>query len=137
MNEEILKVLEMVKEGKLTPEQGESLLSAMNVGEEQKKQPTTKKSMLRVRVDVRDPSKAETAKVNVNVPLSLAKKAMGLVSLMPKEAKSELLENGIDLDAIDLKELITMFEDGEITEELVNVVTGTEEKGATVKVYVD
>ena len=115
MNEEILKVLEMVKEGKLTPEQGESLLSAMNVGEEPKKQPTTKKSMLRVRVDVRDPSKQETAKVNVNVPLSLAKKAMGLVSLMPKEAKSELLDNGIDLDAIDLKELITLFEDGEIT----------------------
>lgn len=137
MNEEILKVLEMVKEGKLTPEQGESLLSAMNVGEEQRKQPTTKKSMLRVRVDVRDPSKEETAKVNVNVPLSIAKKAMGLVSLIPKEAKSELMDNGIDLDAIDLKELITMFEDGEITEELVNVVTGTEEKGATVKVYVD
>lgn len=139
MNEEILKVLEMVKEGKLTPEQGESLLSAMNVGEEPKtKTPgTQKKSMLRVRVDVRDPDKKEQAKVNVNVPLSLAKKAMGLVSLIPKEAKKEILDSGIDLDAIDLKALIEMFEDGEITEELVNVVAGTEEKGATVKVYVD
>ena len=137
MNEEILKVLEMVKEGKLTPEQGESLLSAMNTGNEPSPQPEKKNSMLRVRVDVKDPDKKEQAKVNVNVPLSLAKKAVGLVALIPKEAKKELTDNGIDLDAIDLKELIAMFENGEITEELVNVEAGTEEKGATVKVYVD
>jgi len=136
MNEEILKVLEMVKEGKITPEQGETLLSAMNVGSAPKPQ-EKKNSMLRVRVDVKDPDKKEQAKVNVNVPLSLAKKAMGLVSLMPKDVKKELNESGIDLDAIDLKELIEMFENGEITEELVNVDAGTEEKGATVKVYVD
>lgn len=139
MNEEIIKVLEMVKEGRLTPEQGESLISAMNGDNAQKSQPqsTAKKSMLRVRVNVHDPEKKEQAKINVNVPLSLAKKAMGLVALVPKEAKSELLDSGIDLDAINLKELIQMFEDGEITEELVNVVAGTEEKGATVKIYVD
>ncbi len=136
MNEEILKVLEMVKEGKITPEQGEALLCAMNVGSTPKPQ-EKKNSMLRVRVDVKDPDKKEQAKVNVNVPLSLAKKAMGLVSLMPKDVKKELNESGIDLDAIDLKELIEMFENGEITEELVNVDAGTEEKGATVKVYVD
>ena len=137
MNEEVLKVLEMVREGKLSPEQGESLLSAMNTGAEQKPQTEKKNSMLRVRVDVKDPDKKEQAKVNVNVPLSLAKKAMGLVSLMPKDVKKELADEGIDLDAIDLKELIAMFESGELTEELVNVETGTEEKGATVKVYVD
>lgn len=136
MNEETLKVLEMVKEGKLTPEQGEQLISAMkpqtSVPDQNKKN-----SMLRVRVNVNDPDKKEQAKVNVNVPLSLAKKAVGLVSLMPKDVKKELADEGIDLDAIDLKELIAMFESGELTEELVNVETGTEEKGATVKVYVD
>lgn len=136
MNEEIYKVLEMVKEGKLTPEQGEKLISAMKPEAEQKQQ-GEKKTMLRVRVNVNDPDNEEKAKVNVNVPLSLAKKAMGLVSLMPKDVKKELAENGIDLDAINLKELIEMFEEGEITEELVNVETGTAEKGATVKVYVD
>lgn len=136
MNEEILKVLEMVKEGKLTPEQGEQLISAMKP---EKDAPNQNKinSMLRVRVNVNDPDKKEQAKVNVNVPLSLAKKAMGLVSLMPKDVKKELNDNGIDLDAINLKELIEMFESGEITEELVDVKTGSEEKGATVKVYVD
>ena len=93
--------------------------------------------MLRVRVDVKDPEKSEQARVNVNVPLAIAKKAMGLLSLIPKEAKVELEQNGIDLSQIDLKGLIEMFEDGEIDEDLVDVVTGDEQKGATVKVYVD
>ena len=136
MNEETLKVLEMVKEGKLTPEEGEKLLSAMEHTDTSLKK-NTKYTMLRVRVDVNDPDKKEQAKVNVNVPLTLAKKAAGLLSLVPKETKAELNEKGIDLDAINLQELIGMFEDGEITEELVNVETGDSVQGATVRVYVD
>ena len=136
MNEETLKVLEMVKAGRITPEEGEKLLSAMGHGEAVSKK-NAKYTMLRVRVDVNDPDKKEQAKVNVNVPLSLAKKAAGLLSLVPKDAKAELTDKGIDLDAIDLKALIELFENGEITEELVNVETGDTERGATVKVYVD
>jgi hypothetical protein len=137
MNEEVLRILEMVKSGKVTPEQGEKLISAIGQGGEIAKTSTGKKTMLRVRVDVRGEKECEQAKVNVNVPLTLAKKAMGLVALIPKEAKAELEKNGIDLSQIDLKALIEMFEDGEITEDLVNVETGDEQKGATVKVYVD
>ena len=136
MNEEIVKVLEMVKNGRITPEEGEKLLSAIGVGEENAK---TKKraSMLRVRVDAHDPNKEDQAKVNINIPLSLAKKMTGLVKLVPKQTKNELEEQGIDLDAINLKELIEMFEEGELTEELVNVDAGDEEKGAKVRIYVD
>jgi hypothetical protein len=137
MNEEVLRILEMVKNGKVTPEQGEKLIAAIGQGGEVTRDSSGKKTMLRVRVDVRGEKDCEQAKVNVNVPLTLAKKAMGLVALIPKEAKAELEANGIDLSQIDLKELIEMFEDGEITEDLVNVETGDEQKGATVKVYVD
>ncbi len=136
MNEETLKVLEMVKSGKLTPEQGEKLLSAMDEPQNEKKK-HAKFTMLRIRVDVNDPSKKEQAKVTANVPLSLAKKAAGLLSLVPKDTKKELSDKGIDLDSIDLGELIELFEDGEITEELINVDTGDEEKGAKVRIYVD
>ena len=136
MNEEILRVLEMVKSGKVTPEEGEKLLSAIGQGGEAKK-PEEKRTMLRIRVDVADPEKKEQAKVNINVPLSIAKKAAGLLSLVPKDTKTDLADKGIDLDAIDLKELIELFENGEITEDIVNVETGDKEKGATVKVYVD
>lgn len=137
MSEEVLRILEMVKSGRITPEEGEKLISAIGEGGEAKKPAVSKRSMLRVRVDVKDPEKKEEAKITVNVPLAIAKKAAGFLALIPKEAKAELEAEGIDLNAIDIKGLIEMFEDGEITEELVNVVTGDETKGATVRVYVD
>jgi len=136
MNEEILKVLEMVRQGKITSEEGEKLLSAMGT-EAPAKKTGKKNSMLRVRVDVKDPDKKEQARVNVNVPLLLAKKAVGLMSLIPKETKKELADQGINLDEINLKELIELFEDGEISEELVTVDTGDDVQGAKVRVYVD
>ena len=126
----------MVKNGKITPEEGERLIAAIQPNE---KQPVSKnsKSMLRIRVDTTDPAIENQAKVNVNIPLSVAKKAAGFLSLVPKDVKSDLSEQGIDLDSIDLKGLIEMFENGELTEELVNVEAGTPEKGAIVRVYVD
>ena len=136
MNEEILKVLEMVREGKVSPEDGEKLLCAMGAEAPVKKQ-GKKNSMLRVRVDVKDPDKKEQARVNVNVPLALAKKAIGLMNFIPKDAKKELADQGIDLDEINLKELFELFEDGEISEELVNVDAGDDVQGAKVRVYVD
>jgi|AGTN01.3.fsa_nt_gi hypothetical protein len=136
MNEEVVKVLEMVKSGRITPEEGEKLMSAIGVGGESA--PGKKRaSMLRVRVDVHDPNKEDQAKVTINVPLSLAKKMSGLVKMVPKDTKNELEAQGINLDDINIKELIEMFEDGQITEELINVDTGDGEKGAKVRVYVD
>ena len=48
-----------------------------------------------------------------------------------------MMEKGIDLEAIDLKGIIEMIENGEITEEIVDVKSGDEKTGTTVKVYVD
>jgi len=136
MNEEVLKVLEMVRQGKISAEEGEKLISAMGADAPAKK-PEKKNSMLRVRIDVNDPEKKEQARVNVNVPLVLAKKAVGLMTFIPKDTKNELKEKGINLDDINLKELIELFEDGEIDEELVNVDVGDGVQGAKVRVYVD
>ena len=138
MNEEVLKVLEMIREGKITPEEGEKLLAAMRTDDKSdapKRQ--IKNSMLRVRVDVADPQEKEQVKVNVNIPLTLAKKAAGLISLIPKDAKTELADKGIDLEAINIAELIGLFEDGLLTEELVKIDVGDSEYGAKVRIYVD
>ena len=139
MSEETIKVLEMIKEGKITPEEGEKLLSAMGIDSEDDAQGAkkAKHTMLRVRVDATDPEKEDQVKVNINVPLALAKKAAGLIALIPNDAKTELAAKGIDLSSIDIAELIGMFEDGLITEELVNVEAGDDEKGARVRIYVD
>ncbi len=136
MNEEIMQILEMVKNQTITPEEGEKLLSAINQNEPIKKR-SAGYSMLRIRVDTHDPDKNENAKVNVNIPLSIAKKAASFLSVIPKEAKNEMMEKGIDLEAIDLKGIIEMIENGEITEEIVDVKSGDDETGTTVKVYVD
>jgi len=136
MNEEIMKILEMVKSGKITTEEGEKLIAAVS-GNQQSPTRKAKYSMLRVRVDANDPDKSDQAHVNVNVPLSVAKKAAGLIALVPNEVKKELINEGIDLTSIDLVGLIEMFEEGEISEELVNITSGDAEKGATVRVYVD
>jgi hypothetical protein len=139
MNEEVMKVLEMIKDGKITPEEGEKLLSAMRTADSSDASKTKKprNTMLRVRIDVSDPEKKDQAKVNINVPLTLAKKAAGLISLIPKDTKAELAAKGIDLESINIAELIGMFEEGLLTEELVNVQAGDDEKGARVRIYVD
>ena len=134
MSDEIKKILDMVDNGTITKEEGEQLIEAIYEKDEETK--VIKKSKtLRVRVTSNE-DEAEKTNVTVNIPLTLAKKLTGLTSLVPKQAKSELTEQGIDLDSIDLKELIEMFENGEITEDLVDIdVEG--KSNAKVRVYVD
>ena len=137
MSEETKRILDMVKNGTVTQEEGEKLIEALYEKEKPRKN-IKKKSTLRVRIDAKDGTGRDKATVNVNVPLILAKKITGLTNLVPKSAKIELNEQGIDLDSIDLGELIQMFEDGEIDEDLVNIDISDEgSDGAKVRIYVD
>lgn len=136
MNEETKKILDMISNGTITQEEGGQLLEAIYANDKQTKQ-VHKNSTLRVRVLVNKPDGTEKATVNVNIPLVLAKKVGGLMSLIPNDAKNELREKGVDLDTIDLVELIEMFENGEITEDLVNVDATDKKETAKVRVYVD
>jgi len=134
MNEESLRILKMIEDGKITAEEGKKILDAMN--EEDAAQPAKtaapqrKKKILRVVVDG-----TGHEKVRVNIPLEIAKKLAGLTALVPNEAKKEMLDNGIDIDAINLEELIGMFQEGLIDENLVDIEDSG--KGISVKVYVD
>jgi hypothetical protein len=141
MNEEALKVLKMIEEGKITADEGKKLLEALSSGEEEVKEkktaaPDKKNKILRVIVDTKGQD-VENARVRINIPLEVAKKFAGLTALIPKEAREEMLDKGVDIDAINLEELIGMFESGLIDENLVDVEAGNSGKGATVKVYVD
>jgi len=123
----------MVKDGKITTEEGEKLIAAITASDQTPSKKVSKFSMLRVRIDAAEHGEQQKAKVNVNLPLSIAKKATSFVALTPKDVRADLLEKGIDLDSINLGELIEMFENGEITEDLVNIKTDD----AEVRVYVD
>ncbi|WLR42360.1 hypothetical protein LC087_16880 [Bacillus carboniphilus] len=80
MKEEISKVLEMVKEGKVTSEEATEIIAALK-GE--REDPLTEKSSylekrLKVIVDSKDGDK-----VNVNLPLKLVKSVHGAVENLP------------------------------------------------------
>jgi len=136
MSEETKRILDMVRNGTVTQEEGEKLIEALYEKEEPRKN-TGKKSTLRVRIDTQGNSNDDKTTVNVNIPLILAKKMTGLTKLVPKSAKSDLAEEGIDLDSIDLGELIDMFENGEIDEDLVSIDSGDAEDKVKVRIYVD
>lgn len=99
MSRERSKILQMVAEGTITPEEGEALLERIDGGqtatavedevehEEAGKGPI---KYLRVVVDGSD-------KVNVRVPIGLIRTGIKLSTLIPLHAGEHLAEHGIDL----------------------------------------
>lgn len=100
MSRERTKILQMVAEGTITPEEGDKLLSrldsdasgtalALSEAEngERKKGPL---KYLRVVVDGGD-------KINVRVPIGLIRTGIKLTTLVPLSASEQLSEAGIDL----------------------------------------
>ena len=136
MSEETRRIIEMINNETITQEEGDKLIEALYKKEEPKKS-TGKKSTLRVRIDTSGRNQDNNTTVNINIPLILAKKMSGLTNLVPKNPKNDLAEEGIALDSIDLAELIEMFENGEIGEDLINIDVGDGDDLTRVRVYVD
>ncbi|NIO28589.1 MAG: hypothetical protein GTO29_08550 [Candidatus Latescibacteria bacterium] len=100
MSSERAKILQMVADGTITPEEGEKLLSRLDsVGTtadlvepeldsgDRKSKPL---KYLRVVVDGND-------KVNIRVPIGLIRTGIKLTTLMPLSASEHLSDHGIDL----------------------------------------
>jgi len=100
MSREKAKILQMVADGTITPEDGERLLNRLDSpgtraklaetghGSEARKPGPIK--YLRVVVDGDD-------KVNIRVPIGLIRTGIKLTTLMPLSASENLSEHGIDL----------------------------------------
>lgn len=135
------RILKMVEEGKMSAQEALELLEAMG-GTQDKEPPVFKnkgrKKMLRIRIDAGEKGSGK-AKVNVNLPLSIAKKLTSLTKVIPESAKLEMEKEGFNLDELNLKELIEAIEEGDMDESLVDIVADEEggKAGATVKIYVD
>lgn len=106
MSEERKRILQMLGEGKITADEAEGLLTAL---QEEKVKPSLRKEAKFLRVKVWEDGKD---KVNVNIPLSLAKLAMKFI---PSDAKATLDQQEIDLAAI-LKEIQDSPSAGKIVE---------------------
>ena len=136
MNEERKKVLNMLADGKISADEAERLINALeNKTTETSPQTALTKTLdnlpryLFVKVDAVDGDK-----VNIRVPLKLVKAGIKLQALLPQDAQdkinAKLNEKGINLDDFkdenfkDLLDALTEFE--------VNV---DDKKGDKVRIY--
>ena len=133
------RILTMLGEGKITAEEAEKLLDALDERRETpadtvvlKDKRGRKPTKLHVKVDAAGES-PQKAKVNIGIPISLIKTFGPLiVRNLPKEAKEEMDKNGVDIAKIiaDIDELIAEASD----EDIVNIDTEGDD-AAKVRIY--
>ena len=107
MNEDRRKILEMLATGKITADEADRLLAAMEIGPADSSAagaaasgPKRKPQFLRVLVE--DEGRKGPVKVNVRVPMQLLRAGVRLASLIPPEARdrvnSQLRREGVPFD---------------------------------------
>jgi polyhydroxyalkanoate synthesis regulator phasin len=122
MNEHRRRILDMLAEGKITADEAERLITALETPSESA-QPakTASPRYLRVMVDADEGTGRDTPKkVNIRVPLQLLRAGVRLSGMIPEQARErvnqKLRERGIALDIAQLKpenieELIAQLND--------------------------
>jgi hypothetical protein len=111
MNEQRKQILEMLAEGKLTVEEAERLLAALDpqpptaTETPPETRPPQKPKYLRVVVDANEDG--EQTRVNVRVPIQLLRAGVKLASLVPPkaldQANDELNRSGMPIDLNKIK----------------------------------
>ena len=129
MNEEIMRVLKMVEEGKITADKAKELIDAL--GDEKGKDEIIipkkyEDKFLRIKVLSHDGDK-----VNVQLPIKIIKEVIRVTGKLPISTSIEGMEN-INLD--DLMNTIVACLDNEVMGEIVDVCS---KDGDTVKVVIE
>lgn len=110
MNEQRKDILDMLAEGKITAEEAEQLIAALErdqppAASSLEARPKGKAKYLRVLVDAVE--NGEPARVNVRVPLQLLRAGVRLAALIPPpalgKATIELNKSGVPFDLTQLK----------------------------------
>ena len=110
MNEQRKDILDMLAEGKITAEEAEQLIAALErdqppAASSLDARPKGKAKYLRVVVDALE--NGEPVRVNVRVPLQLLRAGVQLAALIPAQAldkaNAELNKSGVPIDLTQLK----------------------------------
>jgi len=135
MSENRRQILDMLAQGKITADEAERLLSALErepVGAETRRNDKIK--YLRVVVDAHDDVDGPT-KVNVRVPMQLLRAGVKLTSIIPPRARTEVNEalrkEGIDVDIAKLTP--ESLED--IVEQLRDLQVDVDHERAKVRIF--
>jgi hypothetical protein len=108
MNEQRKDILDMLAEGKITAEEAEQLIAALDqppAASSLDSRPKGKAKYLRVVVD--SVENGEPGRVNIRVPLQLLRAGVRLAALIPPQAlgqaNAELNKSGVPFDLTQLK----------------------------------
>jgi len=91
MNDNRRQILDMLAEGKITAEEAERLIAALERGDVPAARPPGNFKYLRVLVDANDPLDGPT-KVNVRVPMQLLRAGVKLTGVIPDRAREQVNE---------------------------------------------
>ena len=140
MDNEALEILKMVREGNVTPEQGQELLSALKAEAPALAAGTTgKPRFVRVRVDVQDEGTKKVG-VNANLPIAIADMALKVLEGAEFTKDGERVKFGEylkQLGGMDVASILQMVKQG-AEGKLVDVdIQGEDGEKVKVEVLVD
>ncbi|MEV5549616.1 hypothetical protein AB0L35_26335 [Streptomyces sp. NPDC052309] len=141
MNEQRRQVLQMLAEGKITAEEAERLIDALERQQQEPppgaaSRPKPRPKYLRVVVDAADDSGGDgSSRVNIRIPLQLLRAGVRLASLIPPQAltkvNAELRKSGVPVDLGELKQQHLE----ELVEQLDDVVVDVDDPEGKVRVF--
>jgi hypothetical protein len=141
MNEQRRQILEMLAEGKITADEAERLLDALERAQPEsppaaESHPNPRPKYLRVVVNSADDSGGdEPTRVNLRIPLQLLRAGVRLASLIPPQAlakvNAELDKSGVPIDLTQLKP--QHLED--LIDQLDDVIVNVDEPDTKVQVF--
>ena len=132
MTEEKKRILKMLEDGKITAEEAERLIEAIDI---QNEEPAVRKKARWMKIRVQENGKS---KVNINLPISLMKALLKItgklnVNIGGKSIDNTLKEHGLNIDSIeDLNKILDEF-GGEEPYKLVDV----DDDGEKVEIFIE
>jgi hypothetical protein len=108
MNEDRKQILEMLSSGRITADEAERLMAALDGAPASSPAPKGMPKYLRVQIEADDRHGGDTmTKVNIRVPLALLRAGVKLKSLLPEDARDQvneaMREKGMDFDINQIK----------------------------------
>ncbi|MCX4469472.1 GatB domain protein [Micromonospora sp. MW-13] len=141
MNEQRRQILQMLAEGKITADEAERLIDALEREQPESPpgatpRPKPRPKYLRVLVNSEDNLGGEgPGRVNIRVPLQLLRAGVRLTSLIPPQAltqvNAELNKSGVPIDLTQLKPQHIE----ELIEQLDDVTVDVDQPGTKVQVF--
>lgn len=122
MNEEVMKVLKMLEEGKIDADKAEELIEVLYTSKDNVPAVINSDKMLKIRVDSQNGDN-----VNINVPVKFIKTIGGAIKRIPKVEGVEGMED------IDIQAILQAVGDG-LDGKIVDVKS---EKGDNVEIVVE